>query len=93
MPGKGKPFEKGDTRAGRRKGAINKATRDIKEWAQKFLSSPDYVASAERRALAGKAPHLEVLWHHYGYGKPKDIVKHEGQIPPFILKLSDGDDQ
>ncbi len=78
---------------GRPKGIPNKAHKDIKEFAQKFLSSPEYVASAEARVVKGTAPHLEILWHHYGYGKPKETVKHEGQIPPFILKLDRDDDQ
>jgi hypothetical protein len=80
-------FTKGQ--GGRKPGALNRATRDIKEWAEKFLSSKEYVASAVRRVQRGKAPHLEVLWHHYAFGKPKETVKHEGQIPPFILKLHD----
>jgi len=93
MPGKGVPFQKGDPRAGRPKGVSNKSTREIKAWTEKFLSSPEYVASAERRVKAGKAPHLEVLWHHYAYGKPKEILHHEGNVPAFILKLNDGHDQ
>jgi len=93
MPGKGRPFVKGDPRAGRPKGLPNYATREIKAWAENFLSSPEYVASAEKRVKQGKAPHLEVLWHHYAYGKPKETIHHEGKVPAFILKLDDGHDQ
>lgn len=76
---------------GRPKGALNKTTKEIKTFAAKFLSSREYVDSATARVLAGEAPHLESLWHHYAFGKPKETVAMEGTIPPFVLKL-DGHD-
>lgn len=76
-------------RGGRPKGALNKATRDIKEWAEKFLTSPEYVKAAMVRVMRGKAPHLEVLWHHYAFGKPKETVKYEGKLPPFQVVFKD----
>lgn len=72
---------------GRPKGLPNKTTREVKAFAQRFLSSKDYVDSAKARVLAGDAAHLEVLWHHYAYGKPKESVQISGDIPPFVLKL------
>lgn len=72
---------------GRPKGLPNKTTREVKDFARKFLSSSDYVSSAKARVLSGDAAHLEVLWHHYAYGKPKESVQISGDIPPFILKL------
>ncbi len=72
---------------GRPKGALNKTTREIKTFALKFLCSTDYIASAKARVLSGDAPHLETLWHHYAYGKPKESLQISGDIPPFILKL------
>jgi hypothetical protein len=72
---------------GRPKGAVNKTTREIKTFAMRFLSSPDYVANAKARVLEGDAAHLEVLWHHYAYGKPKESLQISGNIPPFVLKL------
>jgi hypothetical protein len=81
-------FKKGE--GGRPKGVLNKATREIKDFARKFLESPDYVDGMKRRVIAGRAPHVEVLLFHYGYGKPKETVALEGKIPPFVLKL-DGD--
>lgn len=72
---------------GRPKGALNKTTREIKSFALKFLSSREYVDSAKARVLSGDAPHLETLWHHYAFGKPKESVQISGDIPPFILKL------
>lgn len=65
---------------GRPKGIPNKATREIKDFAIEFLSSPEYVQSATRRVLSGRAPHLETLWYHYGYGKPKDTVQLDGTV-------------
>ena len=61
---------------GRPKGAVNKATREIKDISQGLLSDPVYVESLRRRLTSGKAPHMETLLHHYAYGKPKE--QHEG---------------
>jgi hypothetical protein len=85
------PFQPGESgnKSGRPKGAINKATREAKAFLEKFLTSKDYRDSAVRRVQKGKAPHLEVLWHHYAFGKPKDTVKHEGELPPFRVVLDD----
>lgn len=83
-----KPGRSGNP-GGRPRGATNKATRDIKQWCQKFLASPEYVDSARERVLAGEAPHLETLWHHYGFGKPKDVIKHEGEMPAFTVIYKD----
>ncbi len=59
---------------GRPKGAVNKATREIKDIADGLLSDPSYVESLRRRLSSGKAPHMETLLHHYRWGKPKDTV-------------------
>jgi hypothetical protein len=74
---------------GRPKGATNKATREAKAFLEKFLKSGKYRDSAMLRVLKGKAPHLEVLWHHYAFGKPKDTIKHEGEMPPFRVVFDD----
>lgn len=66
------PFTKGNP--GRPKGALNKATREIKGFARAFLESEAYVTSLQRRLVSGKAPHMETLLHYYAYGKPKETV-------------------
>jgi hypothetical protein len=62
----------------------NKATREIKEFARDFLMSDRCRRSLERRILAGTAPHMEVLLHHYAYGKPTD--KYVEPAPPARLE-------
>jgi hypothetical protein len=69
---------------GRKKGSLNKATREIKAFTSTFLSSPTYVASAKKRILDGGAPHLEALWHHYAFGKPKETVAVEEKPAPVF---------
>lgn len=83
-----KPGQSGNP-GGRPKGAVNKATREIKAFCEEFLASEDYVESAKARVRKGKAPHLETLWHHYAYGKPKETMTLEGKLPPFEVVFKD----
>ena len=77
--------------AGKPKGALNHATRDIREFARECLESPDYVQRLRARLAAGKAPHMETLLAHYAYGKPKDVV--EINTPkPLLVDLVTEDD-
>lgn len=55
---------------GRRKGRSNKATVEIRERARQIVEDPQYVASLQRRLIAGKAPHMETLLFQFAYGKP-----------------------
>jgi hypothetical protein len=71
-------FTKGNR--GRPKGAINKATREIKDFARNILERPEYVASLARRLDKGDAPHMETLLHHYAYGKPREGMDVSGEI-------------
>jgi hypothetical protein len=67
---RGKPFTKGDPRAGRPPGAINRTSRDARELAQRLLSDPVYLKNLQQRLIDGKAGDLEkVLWQ-YAYGPP-----------------------
>jgi hypothetical protein len=74
------PFTNGNPGGGRPKGAQNKATMEIKEFARNFLMSDRYRRTLERRILAGTAPQIEVLLHHYAFGKPTD--KYVEPAPP-----------
>lgn len=65
-------FKKGNP--GRPKGALNKNTPEIKTFARQLLESDEYRESLKTRVLAGKAPHMEPLLHHYGYGQPKQQI-------------------
>jgi len=67
----GRPFRRGNPGGGRPKGVPNKATLEIKEFARNVLMSPRYRTSLEQRLLAGTAPHVEVLLHHYAFGLPR----------------------
>lgn len=48
---------------GRPPGAPNKRTLAQREWAEALLQSEEYRESARRRILAGRASHLEALFH------------------------------
>lgn len=77
---------------GRPKGVPNKVTREIKALAQNVLSRAEYLASLQERIDNGRAPHMETLLHHYAYGKPKEVVAVESEVPPFVIKVqADGE--
>jgi hypothetical protein len=62
---------------GRGKGNLNKTTMAAKEFAEVMLNRPAYEKSLQQRLDEGKAPHMEILLHHYRSGKPKDTVRVE----------------
>lgn len=69
------PFEKGRTKTGGRKaGTPNTGTVEMKTFALALLEDPDYQQRLRVRILNGEAPHMEVLLHHYTYGKPKTVL-------------------
>lgn len=65
---------------GRQKGTPNKATVEIREIARALVEDPAYVASLRERLIAGEAPHMETLLHHYAYGKPPERVEVSGSL-------------
>lgn len=82
-------FKKGE--GGRPRGAVNKATREIKDAARKLLEDKAYQLALKRRLKAGKAPHMETLLHYYAYGKPRETLAVQGDIPPFVLMVRQDD--
>ena len=72
---------------GRRAGTPNKATREIRDAARRLLEEPAYLRSVRARLLEGKAPQLEVLLHHYAYGKPKDTVEQVGPPQQIVVRV------
>ena len=68
---------------GRPKGAVNKTTQAIATLARELtFENLEYVNRLRERLAAGKAPHMEVLLAHYGYGKPADKLKIEDNRKP-----------
>jgi hypothetical protein len=61
---------------GRPKGSKNRSFADVQAVASGLILSPEYQESLRKRLLAGKAPHMEVLLHHYVYGKPVEKLEH-----------------
>ena len=59
---------------GRPKGALNRATREIKEFWHGYFSSPEYREEAKKRILSGSAPTLELYLLQLTYGKPREQV-------------------
>ena len=78
----GRPFPKGNPGGGRPKGVPNKATLEIKDFGRSFLMSDKYRETLKRRIMAGAAPHMEVLLHHYSFGKPRFQVGDVEVAPP-----------
>ncbi len=75
---------------GRPKGLPNKATQDVREFAQRFIDDEDYRASLKRRILRGSAPHMETLIWHYRFGKPKDTLDvNLAELAPLRIVIED----
>src|SRR5262249_639506 len=57
-------------------------------FARDFLASDTYRANVKRRIMGGKAPHMEVLLHHYAFGKPKFQVGDAEVTSPQSQEIS-----
>lgn len=83
----GKPFVKGDPRAGRPKGALNKVTIEAREAASELVDNPEYRAklAADLQARTVSPAIEQMLWY-YAKGKPKEIIEHQGAVPISIVE-------
>jgi hypothetical protein len=87
-------FQKGmsGNPAGRQPGSMNKATRDVKLFAQSILEDPLVQQRTLEDAQKGRlAPPIHSMLFHYAYGKPKDTLKVEG-LERLQVIIKDGDE-
>jgi hypothetical protein len=80
MPGKGRPFVRGDKRAGRPPGRQNKKTleQNLLTRAAAFIDGSDYFDNVKQRILRGRAPHAESYFHQRLHGKATETVELSG---------------
>ena len=63
---------------GRKKGIPNKATADVKAFAEGLVDDPLYLAKLTEDLRARKvSPAIEEMIWHYAKGKPKDVIELE----------------
>lgn len=80
---------------GKAKGTRNKATVEVQAWMEKLTTSKEYLASAERRILAGKAPHLESYILQKVGGKATERLEVSGaltvpEVVTFVIQQQAG---
>jgi len=73
-------------KTGRPKGAKNRIGLDIRERARRLVEDPVYCLSVKARMLEGKSLPLEIMLHHYAYGKPRETVALEGAVTINVVK-------
>jgi ribosomal protein L24E len=80
MPGKGKPFVKGDKRAGRPLGRKSDKTIDqnLLTRAATWIDGQDYFDNVRQRITRGKAPHAESYILRRVHGDPTQHVEMTG---------------
>ena len=72
-------------RSGRAAGSQGLATTDIRERARRLVEDPVYCLRVKARILEGNVP-LEIMLHHYAYGKPRETVAVEGGVTINVVK-------
>ena len=50
------------------------------------MEDPVYVLGIKRRMLEGKSVPLEIMLHHYAYGKPRESVALGGEVTIKVVK-------
>lgn len=78
-------FGQGRVPAGRPKGALNKGTREIKEFGRALLEDEQYQINLQQRLRDGTAGAVEPLLYHYVYGKPKETIEHQVPMRPVVI--------
>lgn len=68
---------------GRPKGSKDKRSLEMAEWAREFFASAEWRASAKKRMLEGKAPHLE--GHILACEMPKPLPTPPRDAPGRII--------
>ena len=72
-------FVKGDARAGRPLGSVNKSTAEVKEVARDLVDDPEYRDILRTRLKSGEcSPAVESMLWYYAYGKPKEQLEISG---------------
>jgi hypothetical protein len=73
---------------GRPKGALNYATRELKQELRLFFSGPEYRDSVKKRIVEGSAPTVELYFLQLLYGKPKEQIALEVSVQDDLSQLS-----
>lgn len=85
-------FVKGDPRAGRPKGARDKAKRTTKALCLSLIEDPVYIKKLTKRLHAGKlSPAVETMLWYYAVGKPAERVEVRHLNLERIHELSEQD--
>jgi hypothetical protein len=76
---------KGRKTGGRKKGAPNKATRDVRALCASIINDPLYLQNLRQHAIERKlAPAVECLLFHYAYGVPRQPVEIDPPLGPIF---------
>ena len=90
MPGRGRPFVKGDKRAGRPKGRPNNTTREVQVWAREIVEDPKGVEKTRELYQKGRlAPAIVIELMNRAYGKVKDTIEMHQPRPLVVEILTD----
>lgn len=58
--------------SGRKRGTLNRVTREVRDFARSILEADDYREHLRRRLIAGElSPQIETLLYHYAFGVPR----------------------
>jgi len=94
---RGRPFQKGQPRpagAGRRRGAINKATKDIREFIQGItLGDETFCENLSAFCKSSQVfdkPHLLAVLFAYGFGKAVPMEPKEEHRSPLLFVMQNG---